>query len=252
MTLSFEIGKEEAPRGHARVYFHDSSITNQLLATYFIVLPVALDLSKYMPPMFAAQMGAIGVDEVAAFAVPPVPDKAEGYSQIRQLAELRNDDLLYGGSINSQDLQGMVTYVNEIVEAYAHRYVEFQKYQPKDTAEEHGNLEVNKVLYELMGVRGRLEELAKLLGKLRFAVDGNDESTTATTEREIRALAEMFPEHYKMDALVDAARTSNGGSGKLAQLYLDRCYRLSEEDFDGVKKMDQLIEDHLEDHLNTQ
>ncbi len=82
MTLSFEIGKEEASRGHHLVYFHDSSITNQLLATYLIVLPVALDLSKYMPPMFAAQMGAIGVDEVAAFAVPPVPDKAEGYSQI--------------------------------------------------------------------------------------------------------------------------------------------------------------------------
>jgi hypothetical protein len=248
MVLSFEIGKEEAPRGHALVYFHDSSITDQLLATYFIVLPVALDLSKYMPPMFAAQMGSIGVDEVAAFAVPPIPDKAEDYSKIRRLAELRNDDLLYGGSINSKDFQGMVSYVNEIVEAYAHRYVEFQKHQPKDTTNDHANLEVNKVLYELMGVRGRLEELAKLLGKLRFAVEGADQSTSAATEREIRALAEMFPEHYKMNALIAATQTANDGAGKLAQLYLDRCYRLSEEDFDGLKKLDQLIGDHL----NTQ
>ena len=87
MELTFELGREEEPRGHALVYFHDASQPGQILATYFIVLPVALDISKYIPPMFAAQMGAIGVEEVSAFAVPPVPDRAEGYDQLKRLAE---------------------------------------------------------------------------------------------------------------------------------------------------------------------
>ena len=49
MELNFEIGDPSQPRGHALLYFTDSS-NGQVFATYVVLLPITVDVSKYVPP----------------------------------------------------------------------------------------------------------------------------------------------------------------------------------------------------------
>ena len=44
MELNFEIGDPSQPRGHALLYFTDSS-NGQVFATYVVLLPITVDVS---------------------------------------------------------------------------------------------------------------------------------------------------------------------------------------------------------------
>ena len=68
MAARFELGDPEHPRGHALVYFRVSGGGDELLATYIVVLPIAINPAKYIPPAFAARMPAAvqSVDATAA------------------------------------------------------------------------------------------------------------------------------------------------------------------------------------------
>ena len=76
MDFSFVRGEASKPKGHALAYFTANDNSSQLFATYIIVLPIAMDVGKYLPPMLAAQMGQITADDFSAFAVPPVDIEA--------------------------------------------------------------------------------------------------------------------------------------------------------------------------------
>jgi len=235
--LQFNHGSETEPRGHALVYFHGAAQSEQLLATYCLILPIALDVSRYVPPVFASQISSLGMEQVSAFAFPPIPEKVESPEFLRRLAELRGDDLVYGGSLSLEDLQSTVNRVNECVQEYQRLYTEHQQRR----SQEPSSLQVDEVLYEFLGDRGRLEELAKLLGKLRFAVDGQDHKLAEETQTQIRSLTRFFPPEYQMEALLAAARSSEARASLLAQLYLDRCYRLLEQDFRGAQEVEARI-----------
>ena len=58
-----------------------------------------------------------------------------------------------------------------------------------DALEELEGLGINDVLYELMSDSDKLGELSKLIGRLRFAVDGSDDNLTEETESEIAIVA---------------------------------------------------------------
>lgn len=77
MEIIFEKGSEEKPKGHALLYFRSSSDPEELWASYLVVLPIAVDLSKYVPPFLMNQVGELGPKELSAFAFPPAPEKAE-------------------------------------------------------------------------------------------------------------------------------------------------------------------------------
>ena len=53
--------------------------------------------------------------------------------------------------------------------------------------------------------KGRIGELAKLTGQLRYAVDGGDERLTRDTVAEIRRLQRYLPEKFRLDEFVGAA-----------------------------------------------
>ena len=55
MDLTFERGDPSRPCGHALLYFTTGS-PERVLATYLVIPPIALNLAKYMPPMFAANL----------------------------------------------------------------------------------------------------------------------------------------------------------------------------------------------------
>ena len=60
MDLDFERGDRATPKGHALVFFRQRNDAEEILATYIVTLPVKVDVTKYIPPMFASQVQAMG------------------------------------------------------------------------------------------------------------------------------------------------------------------------------------------------
>ena len=102
----------------------------------------------------------------------------------------------------------------------------------------------------MMGERDKLSELAKLVGKLRFAAEGSDPRLMKEAEDEISTLARYLPELYRIPSLVRATEIPAESAAILAQLYLERCYKLFEEDYRRLQEVEQEIqrlEESLED-----
>ena len=85
MDVVYERGSREAPKGHALIYFRSSSDRDEVWVTYAVILPISVDVSKYVPPFLMNQLGDVGPKEMSAFAFPPAPEKLSGYGQIENL-----------------------------------------------------------------------------------------------------------------------------------------------------------------------
>ena len=175
----------------------------------------------------------------------PCRKRLGGQSQLDSLAAARGDDLLFGGDIATEQVQEMLLRVNDVVQQYAERYQNYigEAAQPEEiaTPEALGGHSVNEVLFELMSERDRLGELAKLTGRLRFAVEGNDTRQVQEVEDEVRVLSRYMPSRYQIDALLRTAKDPSRSGGDLAQLYLERCYRLADEDYPRLQEIEERI-----------
>ena len=249
MALYFEKGSRDAPKGHALLFFRHRDNHQDILATYLVTLPITVDMTKYIPPMFMAQMQSMATNELSGFAFPPVPEKVPSFDNLVSLADLRGDDLLDGGLCNSDDPMGTVQVVNEIQEEYTKLYQDTLSLVKVGNAElDLPKSSVNEVLYELMGEKDKLGELSKLIGKLRFAAEGSDSHMVRETQEEIEALGKYLPDHYKLSNIVVSAEMPLSEGGQLAQLYLERCYKLHEEDYIRVQQVDSEIK-YIEESL---
>lgn len=235
----FELGSAENVRGHALVYFRDNRATDKLVASYIVVLPVAFEISKYIPPMLASRIPEMKAEMPSVVPLPPVPESVEGFDYLKRLAEMRGDDLVYGGEVDLTSVERSLTILNEVAQVYVKLYQDRLAGQPAVAAE--AELGVAEVLYSLMGEKDRLSELAKLTGKLRYAVEGNDRPLIAETVREMEILARFLPEKYKLKDLIRVAQTAGEAGAKLAELYLNRCYKISNEDYRDIEKLDNAI-----------
>ncbi|MBI2936353.1 MAG: hypothetical protein HYY31_06070 [Chloroflexi bacterium] len=246
MFLTFERGDQAKPKGHAVLYFRDRADSSKLVATYVVVLPVSVDLVKYMPPFLAFQHGEASARELSAFAFPPLPEAAEGRERLELLAEVRDDDLIFGGEVGTKEASELLSRVNDAVQSYSqayHAYVESEAPAEAPATEKTSpEPSVKEVLYGLMSERDRLAELSRLIGTLRFALDGSDQRMAQETKDEAQMLAKYLPQHYKVDQLLEAASDPSRGGADLAQLYLARCYKLLDEDFNGVREMEEQIQ----------
>mgnify|MGYP005855017329 CR=1 FL=1 len=240
MALSFERGSPDGPQGHAIVYFRVLGEREKLLATYVVALPFTMDFTRYLPPMLAAHMGPLPQTELSAFAMPPVPDEVGTYEELQRLAELRDDDLIYGGTLPSRDVVGVMQMVNDAVAEYSRLWSEHARAARQAPAAQPG-LRVDEVLYSLMAERDKLGELAKLLGRLRFAVEGRDQRAAGEAVEDIRTLARYLPERYQVERLLAAAQTPTPQGARLAQLYLERAYALCDEQFERVQELEGRI-----------
>lgn len=245
MGLSFRRGHPDAPKGHTLLYFQDNSDSRKVYATYVVVLPVAVDFVKYMPPFLSSQLGGVSPDDLSAFAFPPVPEPFAELPILDALAATRDDDLLFGGTVDATHIPDLLPTVAELVQEYAQIYSAFivtQQSPPgTDIQQESPELDVNSVLYELLGERDRIAELTKLIGKLHFAANGQDSKLSREVEEEIHVLARLLPENYHIQRLLEAAQTQASHGSELAQLYLERCYKLASQEFEAVPKLDEQI-----------
>ena len=249
MDIKFDRGSPQHPKGHALAYFRVSTEPDKVYATYVVVLPVKADLAKYVPPFLATHLGNVPLSDFSAFAMPPVPEEVDSYQELQRLSELRDDDLVCGGSMFSFDLPRMMESVIELVQAYsnlcADHFRETARPDPRlDAGEdvEDRSYQVNEVLFGLMSEGDKLTELARLLGKLRFGLEGHDKSSVEEVTEEVTALARHLPEEYQVSSLLAAARDGSSEGSRLAQLYMDRCFRLSAGDLQAAQALDEQIQ----------
>ena len=270
MDLHFEIGDRQRPRGHAILYFRVDTEPDNVYGTYIITLPISADLTKYVPPFLAAHLGSAGSGPLAnfsAFAMPPMSELVEGgYEQLVRLANVRNDDLVYGGSMFSYDLARMMESVAQAVQEYSDMWSQSSVEEgvsiapagdaaiPLGSSAPPGNdagvaqpdsLGVNEVLWSFMSEGDRLAEMGRLLGRLRFAQEGNDAAAVTDITEEMTALGRHLPDEFGIGLLVTAASDTTPNGVQLAQLYLDRCYRLSSGDTEQVRRIDEAIKNLL-------
>jgi len=268
MDLVFDRGDSQNPRGHALLYFRVDTEPDKVYATYVVTLPVKSDLTKYVPPFLASHLGNLPLSDLSAFAMPPVPEAVNSFEELERLSQLREDDLVYGGSMFSFDLPRMMETATEAVQVYsslcsealgmistpAEGAAEAIGEELRETLEAAAvpetepepepddSLNVNEVLFSFMSESDKLGELSRLLGRLRFAVDGADQSEADEVGAEITVLARHLPENFKVSDLLNVAKDNSERSSQLAKLYIDRCFRLSAGDAGAATELDAQIQ----------
>ena len=239
MAVRFEVGDPQKPRGHALLYYRSTDDT--ILATYVVVLPIAIDPAKYIPPAFAARIAEAST--VAATALPPIPEQMESFELVKRLAELRGDDLLDGGVVNS-DPERLMLQTHEIANEYAERYKSMVESLPQASAAPAEPVEPpdeDELRWVLLGEKERIGELAKLTGQLRYAVDGGDEHLRRATVQKVDRLRRHLPEKYRIGEFLAGAQRPGESGRRLAELYIDRCYKLSNEQYESLADLDREI-----------
>jgi transposase len=250
VQLRFELGDPQTPRGHAILYARGAGPTGQLMATYCVVLPISFSIGKYLPPMFAAQMPMEALQESTTMSVVPIPPMLEdvtSFEELRQIAQRRDDDLCDVGAVLVTDDSQRMTFAAEAAAAYGQLYGAYLRTWPDvATAAPPEDLNVEDVLAEVLSDRDRLAELARGVGMLRYAMEGKDRQLLGQTEQSMRRMAAGLPEKYRADRLIEAALRPDEHGDRLAQLYLQRAYKLVEEDYTAIPPLEREIRE-LED-----
>ena len=249
MQLAFERGDPKRPRGHAVVYFRASSDSNTILASYVVVPPISMDFSKFIPPMFAAQLPGILPSGPQVFPLPPIPEKVESMVWVEALAASRDDDLVHCGSVDPMDIQRLLTLMTEVASEYGKLY---ENRAPIDTGSPTttpsaddspvSNVDVDELFMSLMSDSEKVNRLAKMTGTVRYAVDGRDQALLAETVEEMERVGRHLAFRYRVAELIAAASDPRPESGKLAELLLQRCYKLAVEEYDALKALDAEID----------
>jgi hypothetical protein len=260
MSLRFELGNAEAPRGHAILYARLSGPGERYVATYCVTLPISFSLGKYLPPMFSGQLPAEALGDGAAMSAMPIPpmlEEVESFAMLRQMAEERGDDLCDIGTLLISDDSQRMVFAAEASAEYGRSYAEFQARWPtpsegaatgggatggtKSSGPALDDLDPQMIVASALPERDRLGEMARLAGQARYAIDGHDTRVLDEVSGQLRMLASTLPEKYRADQLAEAAIRSDATGARLAQLYLQRAYRLLDEDYISIPPIEQQI-----------
>ena len=244
MNLVFERGDRGRPVGHALLYFRAND--GSVLATYVVVPPIKFDLKKMVPGFMAGALQgmdfALG-SEMMATPIPPIPEEVPGIDYLRALAAQREDDLIFAGGVvrSEQDAMILIAEAGEAARAYGELYAALPDVEPTVDAESGSRgEELESARFADMTERERLTELTTLTGRLRDSLlDGGPDPAL---EREMEALARHLPAKYRPQALVRAARTPGENGRKLADLYLERSFKLLNEDYLDLERIDRAID----------
>jgi hypothetical protein len=248
MQLAFERGDPKRPRGHAVVYFRASSDPSTILASYVVIPPIPMDFSKFIPPMFAAQLPGIMPSGPQVFPLPPIPEKVESMAWVEALAASREDDLIHCGSVDPMDIQRLLMLMSEVANEYGKLYegrppIEDTSPSPasNDTSSLPG-VDVDELFMSLMSDSEKVNRLAKMTGTVRYAVEGKDQTLLADTMQEMERVGRHLAFRYRVADLIAAASDAKPDSGRLAELLLERCYKLAAEDYDALRSLDAEID----------
>jgi hypothetical protein len=255
MQLRFLQGDAQAPKGHAILFAGNSVNPQRVLAVYCIVLPIRFSIGKFIPPILAAQMPAEGLGEASKLnyvPIPPMLEETDSLEQLERLARLRGDDLCeISASIRPDDETTRFTLPAEAGEAYARLYMNYAEatlgqIELEPSSEPISDvplddLDVDALLGSALSDRDRLNELARLIGTARYALEGKDSRALRETEQKLRRTAAPLPEKYKAGELIKAALEADDRGLKLAKLYLERANKLLDEQYAEIPSIERDI-----------
>ena len=249
MQLRFELGDAQSPRGHAILFARVGGKSDRIIATYCVVLPIAFSIGKYLPPILSGQVPLEGLEDAAATSAVPIPPMLEdvpGLGSLRQLAERRGDDLCEIGNLFLRDDGQRMAYAAEASQSYALLFAEYQSHWPAApvSAPEQtplDDLDVADVVAEVLPEKDRLAELARLIGQARYAIETHDRRQLDETAKAMRRLAQTLPEKYRGEQLVAAALREDPTGARLAELYVQRAYKLLGEEYADIPPIEQHI-----------
>ena len=228
------------------VYFRATADPSQVLASYVVVPPITMDFSRYIPPMFAAQFGGVIPTGPSAFPLPPFPEQLESLAWVQDLAAARGDDLIDGGTVDASDVQRLLLLMTEVAGEYARLYENRAPGRPDPDAEREPaalpSVDVDELLLSVMTDGEKVEKLARLTGTVRYAVEGGDGTLLDETTREMERVGRQLGDRYRVPELIQAARDPDQRSGRLAELLLQRCFKLAAEEYDALAVLDREIE----------
>jgi hypothetical protein len=247
-VLRFELGDSQSPRGHAILYAHVSG-SSAIVATYCVVLPISFSIGKYLPPMFAGQLPIDALNEsvspVSAMPIPPMFEDVPSLESLQQLAERRADDLCDMGTLVLSDDNARLQFAAEGCAEYGEMYSSYQARWPTVETERSetplDDLDVDDVLASVLPERDRLGEIARLISTARYAMESGDKGSLDKAASDMRRIAKPLPEKYRADRLIEAALRPDGTGPKLAGLYLQRAYKILDEDYMSIPPLDAEI-----------
>ena len=70
-----------------------------------------------------------------------------------------------------------------------------------------------------------------------------EEGLVAETERDIMALAQHLPENHRVPRLIEEAKMKGEDGARLADLYLQRCFHLTHEEYVKLGEVEEQITD---------
>jgi hypothetical protein len=238
MQLIFERGDRDAPVGHALIYFRSD---DTILATYISVPPISFDISKYVPGFMANMMQGMDLglgDQIVATPLPPIPEEVSSYDHLVALAERRKDDLVFAGGAYRGDPMRLAAETAEAAREYGELYSAAAPIEPEVAASRAASADAAR--YAEMSEGEKLNELTTLVGRLRDAVGRGQ--TDPEVEGQLQALAGSLPPKYRPHDVIESAHVFGDRGQKLAELYLERCYKLFHEDYLDLERIDREIE----------
>lgn len=236
MSLQFERGDRSSPVGHALIYFRADS--GPILAAYASVPPIPFDPSKYLPGIFAGMMQGIDLQEATmVMPTPPIPEEVAGIEYLNALADRRRDDLIYGGTVSLANPMQLAEVLQIVAREYADAYQAANDTMPASVPTTDSHAEES--MFAGLSAQEQLKELTMLTGRLQ---DSLPSGADPEVERQMRLLANVLPPKYRADDLLEAAHVPGELGRRLAGLYLERAYKLYNEDYLDLERIDREID----------
>ncbi|GER89416.1 hypothetical protein KDW_35780 [Dictyobacter vulcani] len=253
MGIQFLRGNPQAPKGHAIFIARSRSNSRVVYSTYCLVPPIPMSIAKYLPPLFAAQISSEelqGAESISGMPIPPMLEEGMSLEQLEALADRRGDDLCDIGSTSSEEVERMqmaATSCQEYAQLYANTIPQASQLAQEPTkntiaeATPIENLDAEELLLQTMSERQKLAEVGKLVGMARYALEGQDKTLLQDTQRRIERLARLLPDKYRGSEIAKAATAPNERGAKLAELYLSRAYKLIDEEYAEIPRIENAI-----------
>src|SRR6266571_3730524 len=217
MSIEFLRGNSQSPRGHAILVARSATDPSVVFWTYCIIPPLPFSMSKYFPAFLASQLSPEELREstnVSIFPIPPMLEEGGSFEHLQMLAERRDDDFCDIGLVNPRDEMARMQ-------------------QAMEKCQEYGTLYMNYA-----ATFGRASQPREIEAEEPLALDDMDaEELLMETMTERQRLADK----YKSSELLAAAFDTSERGAKLAQLYLERSFKLLDEEYAEIPGIERAI-----------
>jgi hypothetical protein len=254
MDLRFLRGDPRTPKGHVIFVARSSGDPRVIYCTYCIVPPTPLSLAKYLPSFLASQLPAEELRDatnVNVMPIPPMLEEGSSLEHLQMLADKRDDDLCDLGSINPRDEGMRMQLVAEGCQEYGQLYLNYTLTFDQSSASSRPAIDeaasplddfsAEDLLAQTMTDRERLTELGKLAGMARYAAEGHDVNLLSETRQKMQRIAGRLAEKYRSQALLQAALDPSERGARLAELYLERSFKLLDEEYADIPRIERAI-----------